>query len=305
MKIRHLRYSEINKERWDACIDGSVNGTIYAYSWYLDIVSPEWEALVLGDYDTVFPLTCRKKFGIKYLSRPLLCQQLGIFSVSLISPDLVNRFLEAIPSSYKLINISLNIYNRANHSEFLIRERPTCQLDLISPYEILYAKYNQNTSRNIKKAIKAKLSLSHSLKPEAIIYLFQKNTEKRLFNTNSIDYKTITRLLYQIIAKGKGRLWGAFTAENNLCAAVFFAESNQKAIYLFAASNEEARQNGAMSLIINTFIHSNAGKNLTLDFEGSAIPNVARFYKGFGAEASMYQTIYSNRLPFILKWIKS
>lgn len=53
-------HSEIDKEKWDACIRESANGMIYGYSWYLDIVSPGWAGLIEDAYTAVFPLTQRK-----------------------------------------------------------------------------------------------------------------------------------------------------------------------------------------------------------------------------------------------------
>ena len=51
-------------------------------TWYLDIVSPGWEAIVkeeAGCYVAVLPLPVRRKFGLRYLQQPLLTQQLGLF----------------------------------------------------------------------------------------------------------------------------------------------------------------------------------------------------------------------------------
>ncbi len=44
--IRHLKNDEIEREKWDECIAAAFNGNVYGFSWYLDIVSPGWEALV-------------------------------------------------------------------------------------------------------------------------------------------------------------------------------------------------------------------------------------------------------------------
>jgi len=46
--IIYHKHHEIDRDRWDECIRKSFNGIIYAYSWYLDIVSPQWEALIEG-----------------------------------------------------------------------------------------------------------------------------------------------------------------------------------------------------------------------------------------------------------------
>ena len=58
--IQLLKHNEIDKPRWDECIQNSPNGLIYAYSWYLDFISPKWEAMVRGDYEFIMPLTCKK-----------------------------------------------------------------------------------------------------------------------------------------------------------------------------------------------------------------------------------------------------
>ena len=89
--IKHLRHNEVDKKKWDDCIDNAFNGIIYAYSWYLDIVCPTWDALIEDDYEKVMPLTHNNKLGISYLYPPLFTQQLGVFSkISLSSSDVEN-----------------------------------------------------------------------------------------------------------------------------------------------------------------------------------------------------------------------
>ena len=74
MNIRYVTQEFINKSLWDQCIKKAVNGRVYAYSWYLDIMADNWDALIIGDetYETVFPLTYRSKYGISYLYQPFL-----------------------------------------------------------------------------------------------------------------------------------------------------------------------------------------------------------------------------------------
>ena len=78
--IRFLKNNQVNKQRWDDCIDHCLNGLIYAKSIYLDCMSPGWYALIHEDYDWVMPLTSRSKFGISYLYQPPFTQQLGVFA---------------------------------------------------------------------------------------------------------------------------------------------------------------------------------------------------------------------------------
>ncbi|HQD08734.1 MAG TPA: hypothetical protein PLQ65_03660, partial [Flavihumibacter sp.] len=78
--IRLLRREALDENRWQACIDKAANGLIYGQHYYLDASTENWWALVAGDYETVMPLTWRKKNLFSYLFQPLWCQQLGLFS---------------------------------------------------------------------------------------------------------------------------------------------------------------------------------------------------------------------------------
>jgi hypothetical protein len=84
--INYLKHTEIDKALWDECIAQSVNRRVYAFSWYLDIVCPGWDALVGDNYMHVFPLTHRRKWGVGYLYQPFFAQQLGLFSRDLLTP---------------------------------------------------------------------------------------------------------------------------------------------------------------------------------------------------------------------------
>ena len=121
MEISYLTYQQINKKKWDACIDTASNGLIYAYSFYLDAMARNWDGLVLStgphlenDYEAVMPLTWNKKYGISYLYQPPFTACLGIFGDQ-ISAETVNEFLKAIPSSFSYWDIYLN------HGNFFLR----------------------------------------------------------------------------------------------------------------------------------------------------------------------------------------
>ncbi len=70
--IKYVSHEVIDREKWDKCIDNSTNGLVYAYSWYLDLICDEWNALIENDYESVFPLPFRKKGFIQYTYQPFL-----------------------------------------------------------------------------------------------------------------------------------------------------------------------------------------------------------------------------------------
>ncbi|NMD01548.1 MAG: hypothetical protein GYA62_17755, partial [Bacteroidales bacterium] len=82
MNLTYLKHNEINKQKWENCILNAINGNLYAYAWYLDIVSPNWEAFVSDNYEVVIPLTVKKMLGFRTLQQPLFTQQLGVFTTN-------------------------------------------------------------------------------------------------------------------------------------------------------------------------------------------------------------------------------
>jgi len=299
--IRYLKNKEIDVVKWDECIRKSFNGNIYALSWYLDIVHDGWEALVEDDYERVMPLTVATKFGVYYMFQPYFTQQLGIFSTKRLNPDVIGKFIENIPKHIRYININLNSFNKLKANGLKITANKNHIQDLIKEYPEIAKKYSTNTKRNLQKSVKYKLSLMKNIKPELVIQLFRANRGKTIKKWNKTHYQNLSRLMYSAMYKGKGLIYGVFTESNQLCAGALFVKSNDRLVFLFSGSNKTARENGAMTYLIDTVIREFSRSQLVLDFEGSNNPNLARFYKGFGAKEIEYMSVEINRLTFPFK----
>jgi hypothetical protein len=304
--IRYVRHNEINKERWDNCIASSPQGVIYAYSWYLDIVSPFWEALIEDDYTAVFPLTCRKKFGISYLFQPFFNQQLGLFCKDEIVPEnKLREFLTAIPGKFKLIEIQLNHSNKLNAIDgFSLFPKLTHHLELSYSYQTITGNYSENLGRNLKKAKNSGMEILNNIPPENIVKLFRENRGAGINVLKDDDYENFLQITTKA---GEWNLMyskGINNSSGNLIAGAVFIKSTHSYIFLFSATNKEARDTGAMSALIDSFIMEHSTENLLLDFEGSMDENLARFYKSFGSKEIVYLQIRKNNLPFLIRWIK-
>jgi len=293
--IKHLKHSEIDKNKWDECIQRADNGLIYAYSWYLDLVCNSWDALVEDDYKSVFPLTFNKKFNIHYLYQPFFAQQLGVFSQKILTTEKVENFIKLIPSNFRLIEINLNTKNKITNPAIPLKASLTHELPLNVSYDILKNEYSSNIKRNIKKAIAAGVEIRNNQSINPIIEIFKNNKGKSISTFSDKEYLILEKLIDTCISKGLATVLGAYE-NNKLCAGASFIESNNKVIFLFSATNKQAFENGAMSLLIDTFIREHAQSNLSLDFEGSNNPDLARFYKSFGAKEKKYFQYYKNTL---------
>ena len=302
--IKYLRNSEIDKDKWDKCINRSPQGETYALSWYLDIVSPGWDALISDDYKIVFPLTKRKKFGFKYLHQPFFTQQLGLFSSQEVSEIDIENFLHTIPTQFRLIEIQLNAGNKISSvSGFKLSPRKTHLLNLSENIVTLRKNYSENLRRNLKKAMTTGFNVSENCEVKDIIKLFRNNRGKKVDNLKDEDYSRF-EILMKEADRRKSIECLCMKNDKSLLAGAIFLNSVHSRIFLFSAVSEEGRKNGAMSMIIDNFIERHCGDDKSLDFEGSMDENLARYYKSFGSKEVVYLQVLKNNLPPLIRWLK-
>ncbi len=299
--IRYIERKHIEDEKWNSCISKAFNGNLYGYSWFLDIVGEHWDALVENDYERVFPLVFKKKFGISWIYQPFFTQQLGLYSTTKLDSGSLSEFIKAIPPAFKQIAINLNTLNKAEAGKYKLIPQLNHELDLIHDYDKIRKGYSENLVRNIKKAEKAGLTLSENIKPDDIIDLFRVNRGKDISHLQDRDYIRIKRIAYTCMYKGFANIQGVYDTQNQLVAGAFFIRVNNKAIFLFSGLCDEGRKHGAMPFLIDSFIQSHAGQHLTFDFDGSNDPDLARFYKSFGSRECIYQRLEVDKLPFLLR----
>jgi len=298
-KLRFLKNSEIDLAKWDRCVAGSSFALVYAESWYLDVVAPGWSALIYGDYDFVMPLLVKQKLGFKFLLQAIFAQQQGIFPEP--GPEIQHSFLKFISEQFHFVRINLNSSHSNPFPEvFSVEKRDNFLLDLSGGYDFLKTNYTTHTRRKIKKAETEKVFVVKGLAVNDYIDL------KNHANDNKLAKKpmqTLTQLIASAQANGKGTIYAAYNRDNSLCAAAFFLHTKKRTVYLNAVSTPEGKRTNAMHLLVDRFICDHSNDPLILDFEGSSIPGIARFYRGFGAVPESYFVLKSNRLPVPLRWL--
>lgn len=304
MEISFLHREEINDVKWDDCVNRAFNSLVYGYTWYLDEVAEEWCGLILGDYVAVMPLPYKKKWGFTYIYQPFFCQQLGVFSNAEIKSDIVNAFFAHIPTHISYVDIQVNIYSKPTGSDIKLGQRTNHHLPLIPTYEKIASNYNDNTRRNLKKAREAKLQILENAEPSSIIKLYRENYGAKTPEVKEEDYKRLNRLVNSCLRMGVLNAWAAFDEHNTLCGGALFINDHKNVYYLLGGANQNGKDIGAMHALFDGFIQAHAGQNLMLDFEGSEIEGIARFYRGLGAKPVYYYHVQQNRLPYIIRWLK-
>ncbi len=309
MIVNYLTYQQIDKTKWDDCIRKSSNGLIYAYSFYLDCMGKNWEALVLSiglhtenDYEAVMPLTWNKKYGIHYLYQPPFTACLGVFGKN-VTAEIVNDFLKAVPAKFKYWDIYFNHGNLFKTEGFELYERMNYVLSLHDDYETLFKNYRDNIKRNIKKAEQLQLITNKDIPVKDVIALSGSQAAK-FSAMPAADYNRFEKLYGLLYKKAKATTYGVYTVEGQLLASAVFFFSHRRAYYIMVGNHPNGKTLGASHVLINAFIKDHAGEDMLLDFEGSDISSLAFFYSSFGAVKEKYSAVKLNRLPTPIRWLK-
>lgn len=290
MKIVHLTHSQIDKLQWDDFMEQTHNGLIYGLSWFLDIVSPQWEALVSDDFRYIMPIPVKRKYGIKYVVQHSFAQQLGIFSTEEINTDIVSLFRKNIPAySYEM---SLNYENY--HPAAIPFKNYLLSFD--DSYAEIRSAYSKNTIRNIEGAKKNNLEIIDDLTTTAFI-AFNDSVSKSYKMPN---FSPLEELINTGRSLGMMDIKAVKDAKGNIVAALAYGIYKDRLTYLFPVSNEAGKKSTAMFYLLDYLIQSHAGTLMTLDFEGSSIPGIARFFQGFGATHETYYVIKRFRPAFLV-----
>lgn len=302
---RYLRNHEIDYRKWDDCISNSRNGNIYGWSWYLDIVCEGWDAIVEDDYCTVLPLPHRRKYLIDYIYPPFFAQQPGIFSVREITETICYEFLNAVPEKFRFIEMNLAIGNNFAPLKYEKKELPDLILTLGKPYEEVRKGYSDNHVRNIKKAQKNELSIFKKAVVADVITMFRNNRGRNVANLLDEDYTRFENLVKAVSGRNRCQVWTVSDRNGIPCAGAVFFESHRTAYFIFSGITATGRDNSAMHYLIDSFVREHSNSLQKLDFEGSSDPDLARFYRGFGASEFLYLQVRKNNLPIPWKWFKN
>ena len=297
--VTFIEYGKIDRKKWDECIRNSKPALVYALSWYLDLTAPGWGGLVEDDYKAVMPLTMKKKAGITYLFQPFYSQQLGIFSRSWVNRDKADEFLKAVPPFIRYGRINVNFTNDFSGLPVKLLTNSNYELRLGRNYQDIQEFYSDNTKRNIQKSLPF-VELTEKLSVRDLIKLRRGNAP---VSRSRDHYEWMNCFMDKIIKMGKGRLVGAL-AGDRLVGAAFFAVFGGRIYYLIPVSDELGKSSRAMFSIVDHIIGTYAGTGMVLDFEGSNIQGIARFFTGFGAREVKYNTLEINNLPPLLKLFK-
>jgi len=246
-------------------------------------------------------LDCKKKAGIRYIYQPFHTQQLGVFSREYVDPDIIREMLGILYKKYRFAGINFNAKNLVGEStHFEVVDKSNYIMTLDRDYDQLHKSFSSNAKRNIRQGADFGEAVEKFVPVEELVNL-KKACD--VIKRKEADYDRMQKLLETLKDRKAGSVY-AIRHGSEVTAASFFAFSRTRAIYLVSASGKTGKEHRSMFRIVDAFIREFAGSGKILDFEGSNIPSVARFFGGFGAQPEIYQGVSFNRLPASLNKLR-
>ncbi len=296
--IVYHKNNEIDREQWDYCIRNTPGAKPYGYSWYLDLMAPGWEALVDDDYDSVFPLPSRTRFGIRYISTPPFVQQLGAFSPDKSAVRSAKEFLQYMPDMYRYIDLCIS--QDISFDRYKITERFNSELDLSKPYNKLRDAFSPHCRRTIDAFAKKKHEIAEDITPDELLDQHFKNNIKGFSGLLPADYQRLKNLMNFCIKNKKGRILGVRASRNKILFGLFIIDTYRRETIVFMVNSPESITKKSAYLVVNSIIKEYSSSKTILDFGGSSAPVPDSFMESFGCVNIPYYRLFRNKLylPF-------
>ena len=304
-----------SKEKYRALCDREESIPIFSRDWWLDTVcGPDhWEALfaerngqiqaekphyipnrvivTIPSYtQTMGPLIKPDPADTKYTTelgrRQAICQQFA---------EELRRYPHFLQNFAYDITDWLPFY----WAGYKQTTRYTYLLNHITDETEVWRNMNPNIRRNILKARdKLRLSIRRGIPVRQLLEI-QEYTFKRQHLRNKSDTHVLERLVDICRKRGQGDIWGGYDQEGHLHAAAFVVWQPRSAYYIAGGGDPAYRASGAQSLVLwEAILHASSFTD-RFDFEGSMLPGVERFFRGFGAIQTPYFTISKGKLSLL------
>lgn len=275
MQYKILHNKQIDKALWDACVLQSDRADVYALSWYLDIESPEWKGLVVGDYQAVFPFPIEKIFGVfKRIRTNFLTKDFSIYRNNNFEKSNIDAIISKAIAQYFFVifNLSKDIV-LSKKFKVAIKRKQYIDFQDIGTYP------GKNLRKSLRDAEAQHFEVRHDIPLQLAMDFLQKELSYKHNLKEGFFYKNLSALIEASSQRNIGFVSGLYH-NNALCAVDFYAKVNDKLFLIQNAGNEQSKVGGMPFLlyqIIERFRHSIR----YVDFMGSNLPNIISFNKNF------------------------
>lgn len=299
MNLQYITYQNIDKEKWDRCIRKSQNCLVYAESTYLDHMAANWDAIILGDYEAVMPLTWKKKWGINYLYQPAFLQQGGIYSPQIINNDIIVTFINLARQYFNFAEINLNHKNIfcSENPDIITQKKNNFTINISEDYTAIYSRYKKSLKEKLTRINKYDLHYQTTNNFSNCIGLFKTLYQKRT-KVRDNDFKNFELLCHHLDNNNQLVIRQVIDTDKQVLSYALLINDSNRLYFIMTCITDVGKKKFSNYFLIDELIKEFSQQNYMLDFEGSDIKGIADFYKNFTETNEEYLFVKWNNLPF-------
>lgn len=269
--------------------------SLYSQPWFMEAVAPgkgHYALVSLSnqpDKTAIFPF-CGHKIGWKWrLFQPSFCQRFQPFSTDNqpIEEVLWRAWFDFLEKKTWAGHWPFEMPNTLNYSLFTsvrITKKPNFIYPILDELVEMLAKWKPGRRNTLKKTSPLSIQLLNSAQLMQEIQAFCMDGE-RLWRPTSKEREILKKIVY---SAEKEVFAYKIELEKKTVALSLILQWGNRLHYLMGMSNSNGLKLEAMPFFFKELMDEWKGSGKTLDFEGSSLPGVAKFFKSMGAEEEEY-----------------
>lgn len=306
---------------WDAFVEASPQGAIYAKSWYLEALQCPFQLLVVMNRAEIVAGIALTKNGHGDYANPYLGKYLGVYYADFQgssytqetkrrkATELLLTEIIQLPTFDYFFHPHFETYLPFYKKDFDNRLRYSYWINLKDQsLAEIEAKFHSKLRSEIKFAQKQNYELTTDVNIDSFYKIcLQTFTQKANKFPFSISFfETYCQRLLDLKAL---KIIGIKNGEGQLMAAMGLLLTPKMTTLILSGMDKKYISRGANELLLYEGIRLAKEQSATFDFEGSMIPEIESFYRKFGGDYKQYMTVYKRSTKQFLKgqlkrWLK-
>ena len=289
-----IRAEQWSKEEWNNRIEELNYFGLYCRYEYLQHFCDDWICISNHNRTLLLPVPIRKKMGITYVYTPSFFPQTSI--IGKYNEDDIASLTNKLLSIVHFGDLFLQGMLLSNK-----KIRQTLKTNFTLDTSNWKNKIIDHHRRALEKANKQDFNIQEQVEAHVIIDLFKEVYTEKMPHVTDNDYNRLLQWCEQ--QTNTIQTYCVYLHGEIHAAAILFCHRNTvyNIINVVTEAGKVSRANYSLYGYILDRCHI---QQLNLDWEGSDIPGIARFYEGWGSEKHNYYHYHINALPFPLNYFK-
>lgn len=289
--------------------------SVFEQMWWLDAVAPnQWDSIIIRDkLDKCIgrlPYMKTNLWGMPVFGMPAFTQHIGPwFDISdnmkmVTKLKRIKHISEQFIESLNGNNVDLYFHNSFSYLlpfiwvGYNIEPKYTYVIDSLRSIEMVYKGFDAKLRNTLKNA-ETKYFITSHVSVDQLINFVRNTFQKQSRSITTMGEAVIRRLYDASMQHNACKVIGAVDKETKKMVSVaFFVYDSKTCYYLIGGKDYSLNAAGSQELLIWEGIKFADSLSLEFDFEGSMIPGIESFFRGFGGTPKVYYRVWKGNVLF-------